>query len=87
MQDKIKIDLETGLYLDTVHPSLSGEDIIETPCLITYHLPKWNGTEWVEGLSQAEIDLIKNQPQAPTQEEVIEDLIALLVESGVIVNV
>ena len=24
------------------------------------YLPKWNGTEWVEGMSQEEIDLLKN---------------------------
>ena len=44
MKDKIKIDLETGLMVDIVHPSEHGDDIVETPCDIPYHLPKWNGT-------------------------------------------
>lgn len=31
--------------------------------------PKYNGTDWVEGLSQTEIDAINNQPRLPTVEE------------------
>lgn len=64
MNDKIRINLETGCMIGIVHPSESGEDIIETPCLIPYRLPKWNGTEWVEGLSAEEIALIENQTQS-----------------------
>lgn len=69
MNTKLRIDLETGLMIDVVHPSVSGEDIIETPCLIPYHLPKWNGTEWVEGLSAEEIALIVNQPTEASIED------------------
>lgn len=34
-------------------------------------LPQWTGVEWVEGLSQEEIDEINNQPQEPTTDEMI----------------
>lgn len=38
-----------------------------------YH-PKWNGSEWVEGMSQEQIDELKNQPVEPSPEERIEFL-------------
>ena len=69
MQDKIRIDTITGLFIEVVHPNIIGEDIIETPCLIPFYLPKWNGTEWVEGMTQEEIDLLKNVVVEPTLEE------------------
>ena len=67
MKDKIKIDLETGLMVDIVHPSEHGDDIVETPCDIPYHLPKWNGTEWVEGGQAPEP--AEPEPQASTMEQ------------------
>lgn len=37
--------------------------------------PKWNGTEWIEGATQEEIDeLTKPQPSLPTVDERIEQL-------------
>ena len=73
MQDKYKIDLSTRLAIDTVHPSLTGEDIIETPCTESFYLPKWNGESWEEGATQGYIDNLKAQaePQAPTVEEMV----------------
>lgn len=82
MKDKIKIDLETGLMLDIVHPLEFGDDIIETPCDIPFHLPKWNGAEWVEGATQEYIDSLKAQaePQEPSLEERIHALEAMELE-------
>ena len=76
MRDKIKIDIETGLMVDTVHPLECGDDIIETPCYIPYHLPKWNGEAWEEGATQEYIDNLKAQaePQEPSLEERIQAL-------------
>lgn len=34
-----------------------------------YFKPRWNGTEWIEGATQAEIDEIINAPTEPTLEE------------------
>lgn len=67
MRDKIKIDLETGLMVGIVHPSEHGDDIVETPCDIPYYLPKWNGTEWMEGGQVPEP--VVPEPQAPTMEQ------------------
>lgn len=50
------------------------------------HQPKWDGTEWVEGLSEEEIDeLTKPQPQEPTIEErlqMAEDTIMFVLMGG-----
>ena len=74
MRDKIRIDLETGLMIDAVSPYEFGEDIIETPCLTPFYKPQWNGTEWVEGMAQEEIDLLKNVVVEPTIEERLQAL-------------
>lgn len=33
---------------------------------------KWTGTEWIEDMSQAEIDALNNQPKEPTATEIQE---------------
>jgi hypothetical protein len=38
-------------------------------CPDGFYTPKWNGTAWVEGLTQAEIDAIINAPKTPSTEE------------------
>lgn len=93
MQDKIKINLETGFKVDIVHPSEAGIDIIETPMDKPFFKPKWTGKviedeegnkimgegEWVEGATQEEIDeLTKPTPQEPTIEERLEQTEELL---------
>ena len=71
MQDKYKIDLSTGLVVDTVHPDCTGEDVVETTCNQSFYIPKWTGAEWVEGATQEYIDSLKTQaqPQALTMEQ------------------
>ena len=68
MQNKIRIDIETGLYIETVHPSESGYDIISVECTGSYNLPRWTGTEWEEGGTPPEPEP-QPQPQAQTMEE------------------
>ena len=70
MNAKIRIDLATGLYLGQVHPLEVGEDIIETPCLIPYRLPKWENGQWIEGATDFPIA----QVQEPTLEERLQAL-------------
>ena len=80
IRDDFTFDEETEIGLD-VKPTQG------------FYQPKWNGTEWVEGLTQKEIDERKAQaePQEPTLEEkvteqelIIEDLTQLLIDKGVI---
>lgn len=46
-------------------------NLIETPCPSGFYHPKWDGENWVEGLTQEEIDELNNQPQEPTENEMI----------------
>lgn len=93
MQTKIRIDLDTGIAIEYVHPMTADITIIDTPCTEPFHKPKWTGKvvedeegnqimgegEWVEGATQEEIDeLTKPQPQEPTIEERLEQTEELL---------
>lgn len=65
-----------------------GEDVVEelTPntieavCPEGFYKPKWNGTKYVEGLTQEEIEEIKNIVSEPTEEEKLEQLATQLYE-------
>jgi hypothetical protein len=64
MKKVIRID-EQGLFLEDVilqDNELTPEDCIETDCQGGFYLPKWNGTEWVEGgvIPQPDIESIKH---------------------------
>lgn len=67
-----KVD-ESGLYIEDVLRKET-EEIKEDERLIAEPIPeglqlwhpKWNGTEWEEGLIQEEIDERMNQPVEPT---------------------
>lgn len=44
---------------------------------LTFYKPKWNGTKWIEGATQKEIDeLTKVEPSPPTQAEILEQRLA-----------
>lgn len=75
MQDKIRIDFETGLYVEVVHPNTTGEDIIDTPCTESFYLPKWNGEAWEEAGTPPE-----PTPQEPSEAERLEALEMLMVD-------
>jgi len=54
---------ENGMFIEDVivnEKPNNMENLIEIPCPEGFYHPKWNGTEWTEGLTQAEIDAIKN---------------------------
>jgi len=52
------------------------EGYVQAPDTSTQQLwlPKWNGENWVEGLSQAEIDALNNVSQQPTDADYLLDL-------------
>ena len=76
MRDKLRIELTTGLMIESVHPSQFGDDIIETPCLIPFHHPRWDGTHWIEGATE----IPKQEQQPPTLEERLQALEKLELE-------
>lgn len=43
--------------------------------------PKWTGTEWIEGLTQTEIEELNNVVQEPTTVERLQQLETLVVNS------
>ena len=58
------------------------EFTIETPCEGGFYKPKWNGKKWIEGLTQIEIDAIKNvaTPKEPLIEDRIKNLELAILE-------
>ncbi len=80
-----KVD-ENGLFIEDVilneQPMIeqNGESItdpyyIAEPVPHGFYHPKWNGSEWIEGLTDVEIDeLTKPQPQEPTEKERLDNL-------------
>lgn len=47
----------------------------DLPQPLTFYKPKWNGTKWVEGAKQEEIDeLTKVEPSPPTTEQRVDEL-------------
>jgi hypothetical protein len=60
-----RIDKE-GFFIEPV--VLGTDDVFPDDCVETFptsgmYKQKWDGTTWVEGLSQTEIDAIKSIPQ------------------------
>ena len=51
---------ENGLFIEDSFVSELTKFTIEKPCPSGLYLPKWNGTEWIEGMEQEEIDLLNN---------------------------
>jgi hypothetical protein len=71
MKKVLKID-NSGLFIEDVlieDDEITPSDCIETECPNGFYKPKWNGAQWAEGLTQAEIDAIKNTPIPKTDEE------------------
>ena len=52
-----------------------GENIVITDPPNGLYRAKWNGVDWIEDMTQDEIDAINNQPREPTTEEIL--LVAL----------
>lgn len=57
----IRIDKD-GFFIEDIEvkaDQTNTKEIIVTHCENGFYKPKWNGTKWVEGLSQAELDEIE----------------------------
>ncbi len=52
-------------------PEELAEDIIAVDPPNGLYSARWTGTEWIEGLTQEEIDEINNVPQEPTEVEML----------------
>lgn len=70
-----------GYFIEDVILEVNEEtpnDCIETLCPEGFYKPKWNGTEWVEGLTQIEIDALNNIPKKLTTDEALSKEVANL---------
>jgi hypothetical protein len=47
---------------------------ISEPCPEGFYRPKWDGEKWIEGLSQEEIEAIRNVTPTQTTDEKLEEL-------------
>ena len=69
-------EIDEGGYLKDIHVIEEGEEtsfIIKNPPQGLYRA-RWTGVEWVEDMTQEEIDDLNNQPREFTQEDYILDI-------------
>ena len=73
---------ENGLFIEDAFVKELTEFTIETLCEESFYKPKWNGKKWIEGLTQIEIDAIKNvaTPKEPLIEDRIKNLELAILE-------
>jgi hypothetical protein len=72
----IRID-ENGMFVEDVligdHEPIP-DDCVETEVPEGFYHPRWDGAQWVEGLTQEEIDQIRNAPKPESPEQRISAL-------------
>lgn len=54
-----KIDTKTGMFIEDVMAIDPSAGLIATPCPAGFYWPKWDGKQWIEGRTTAEINAIK----------------------------
>jgi len=60
MNKLVRLINGNGLFIADEFVEELTEFTIETPCPSGFYHPRWNGTEWVEGLTVEEIQVIKD---------------------------
>jgi len=71
MKKVLRID-NNGFYIEDVilkDGEATPSDCVEIQCPDGFYKPKWDGTQWIEGLTQAEIDALNNQPVTPSESD------------------
>lgn len=84
MRKVLKIDVQ-GYFIEDVLIENEGSvpsDCVDTVCQEGFYKPKWNGTEWVEGLTLGEIDTIVTTPHPKTELEILKETVDMLVLSS-----
>lgn len=83
MRKVIKID-SNGYFIEDVileNEEITPEECIEIECPQGFYKPRWDGSRWIEGLTQEEIEELKKigtTPQEPSLEERLAALEALM---------
>lgn len=73
----VRIIDENGLFIEDAFVEELTEFTIEAPCPDGFYLPKWDGSQWVEGGTAPEIIT----PPEPTLEEKVALLAEQMVEA------
>lgn len=60
----VRIIDDNGFFLRDDFAEEITKNTIETPCPQGFHLPRWNGTEWVEGKTPIELAVIETERKA-----------------------
>lgn len=83
MRKVLKID-DNGYFIEDVileNEEITPEGCIEVECPQGFYKPRWDGSRWIEGLTQEEIEELKKigmTPQEPSLEERLAALEALM---------
>lgn len=72
----VRIIDQNGFFVEDAFVDELTEFTIEAPCPDGFYLPKWDGTQWVEGKTAEEIAAIAAAAPSikPTTEEKLEEL-------------
>ena len=87
MKKVIRINKQTGLYIEDVillDNEETPNDCIEKPCQEGFYRPRWVG-DWVEGLSQEEINAIRNVKEPIYETQKIWDMIEYMMKVNEII--
>ena len=60
----VKLILVQGVFIEDVIADAPSEDLIAVPVPAGFYWPKWDGTQWVEGRTEAEISAIRAEQNA-----------------------
>lgn len=72
---------ENGFYIEDVIVKSKeeiGVDMVTTECPEGLYSPRWNGEEWVNGITEEELEEEKNKSKEPTEIELLMTAIAEL---------
>jgi len=84
MRKVIRIELETGMYIEDVilqNTDVTPDDCTDVPCPDGFYHPKFDGDKWVEGLTQEQISkILENTPKQMLTIEQMDSLLTFLFE-------
>ncbi len=81
MKKVLKIN-EDGFFIEDVvleDEESIPEGCIEVECPQGFYKPRWDGSMWIEGLTQEEIEELKNKPVPKTELEILKETVEELV--------
>ena len=76
----VRIIDDNGFFVEDAFVEELTDKTIQAQCPSGFYKPKWNGTAWAEGATQAEIDAVQSVVTEPTERERLEALEAAMLE-------